>query len=303
MKVSFNINTDAKDADSGKGKFLLRLSRCMSDLGVDIVKKKADIHLILPCEEMDRNAKVNIVRVDGLILNSAQNYKQKNHNLVKSMKKADAIIYQTGFCEKAYRKFLRIKKEHAIINNGADPNEFLPRDVQNFFIANCKWRPHKRLREIVKCFLIALDNGLDSDLIVTGKPDYVKEHPRIKYVGWQHIDQLRTYLSEAIASLHLTWLDWCPNAMVEAVVAGCPVIYTDSGGHHEIGENAGISIYDKQWDFKPCKLYSPPPIDADSVVNAMLQMKREKPVISKPELYIESIAKRYVEYFRSLLGS
>ena len=71
MKVSFNIDTHAKDADSGKGKFLLRLSRSLSDLGVDIVKKKADIHLILPCEEMDTKAKINVVRVDGLILNSA----------------------------------------------------------------------------------------------------------------------------------------------------------------------------------------------------------------------------------------
>ena len=217
------------------------------------------------------------------------------------MKKADAIIYQTEFCETAYRKFLRIKKEHAIINNGADPNEFLPRNVQNFFLANCKWRPHKRLKEIVKCFLMASDAGLDSDLIVTGEPDYVKDHPRIKYVGWQGIDKLRTYLSESIASMHLTWLDWCPNSMVEAVVAGCPVIYTDSGGHHEIGENAGIAIPDVQWNFKPCKLYSPPAINSDLVVDAMIKVKKENPVVLKAELHIESIAKKYMEYFSYLL--
>ena len=301
MRVSFNIDINAKDADSGKGKFLLRLARCMSDLGVDIVKKKADIHVILSGEDIDKKAKINVVRVDGLILNIDQNYKYKNHNLVKSMKRADAIIYQTEFCHIAYRKFLGIKKEYAIINNGADPNEFLPRNVQNFFLANCKWRPHKRLKEIVKCFLIALDNGLDSDLIVTGEADYVKKHPRIKYVGWQGIDQLRIYLSEAIASLHLTWLDWCPNSMVEAVVAGCPVIYTDSGGHHEIGKNAGISIPDVQWNFKPCKLYRPPDIDSGLVVEAMLKTKKEKTVILKQELHIENIAKRYMKYFSYLL--
>jgi len=302
MKVSFNIDIGAKDADSGKGKFLLRLSHAMSDLGVDIVNKKADINLILPCEKMDKKAKVNIVRVDGLILNSAQNYKQKNNLLVKSMKNADAIIYQTKFCYTAYKKFLRIKKEYAIIVNGADPNEFLQRNVKNFFLASCKWRPHKRLKEIVKCFLLSLDSGLDSYLIVTGKPDYIKKHPRIKYVGWQGINELKVYLSEAIASLHLTWLDWCPNSMVESIVAGCPVIYTDSGGHSEIGgDNTGVSIPDIQWDFKPCKLYNPPSLNSDLVVEAMLRMKKEKIVILKPELYIENVAKKYIEYFNYLL--
>ena len=57
----------------------------------------------------------------------------------------------------------------------------------------------------IKCFLTALDKGLDADLIVTGKPEKKYPHPRIKYVGWQSRKELKKLLSESIASIHLTF--------------------------------------------------------------------------------------------------
>jgi glycosyltransferase involved in cell wall biosynthesis len=306
MKVSFNIDLNAKDADSGKGKFLLRLAGAMRDLGHEVVRSSssADVHILLPCEKMNSKAKINVVRVDGLILNSEQNYKGKNAALLKSIQKGGAVVYQTQFCRIAYESFLKVRKKNAVIHNGANPTGFLPREVGNFFLANCKWRPHKRLKDIVGAYLTALDMGLDADLIVTGDPDFRKDHPRIQYVGWKGIDAIRGYLSNAIATLHLTWLDWCPNSMIESIVAKCPTIYTDSGGQAEIGEDTGIRISDRQWNFqKACKLYSPPSLDLNTVAAAMIEMKKNCMQIDKPCFHIENIAKEYIEYFDKLIGN
>jgi glycosyltransferase involved in cell wall biosynthesis len=198
---------------------------------------------------------------------------------------------------------LGVNKKFKIIPNGADPDEFLPRNPKNFFIANCRWRPHKRLKETIECFLVALEKGLDADLIVTGSEDYKLIHDRIKYIGWQKKETLKKLFSKAIGSLHLTWLDWCPNSMVEAIVSRCPVIYTKSGGHHEIGNNYGIAIKDTYLNWKLIDLYSPPSIDEQEVVDAMIKLKREK--IEYPineELNIKNVSNRYIEYFKQLLG-
>ena len=156
---------------------------------------------------------------------------------------------------------------------------------------------------IVKCFLKALDRGLDSDLVITGKPDYKIKHPRVKYVGFQKREQLKKLLSESIASLHLTWLDWCPNAMVEAISASCPVIYSNSGGHRELAINSGIGVKDVYWDWGVIDLYAPPKIDCDEVADAMIKLKKEKieyPINNR--LDIKNVADNYIKYFEKVLG-
>ena len=303
MRVGFGVKLDRDDASTGKEKFLIRLSNAMKDLGVTITNKKPDIYLRMADKDRHSKATVNVLRLDGLWFNTDQSYYNRNKKILKAIKKSDALVYQGQFCKDAYRRFLGVKKkEYSIITNGADPNDFYVRDRKNFFIANCRWRPHKRLKDTIKSFLLANEKGLDADLIITGKPDYVKKHARIKYVGWQNSFQLKTLLSNAIASLHLTWLDWCPNAMIEAIVACCPVIYTNSGGHNEIGEGFGISITDTQWKFKACKLYEPPKIDRSVVAGSMIKMQSEQVLIEdNQKFHIDNIAKLYLEYFKCLL--
>ena len=113
-------------------------------------------------------------------------------------------------------------------------------------------------------------------------------------------------LSGAIASLHLTWIDWCPNSMVEAIVAKCPVIYTKSGGQTILGFGSGIGIEDTQWAFNLIDLYNPPRIDIDAVANAMIYLKDNKDEILYPDredLDIKNVAKEYISYFENLLKS
>ncbi len=303
IKVGFSFDSSMGSAPDGKHQFLIRLAKQFRNEGIIIDNKKPDVFVRLPGEEKCKKAKINVLRVDGLIMNSRWNYKSKNKEILGSIKKSDALIYQGRFCEQAYRKFLKVKnKTFAIIPNGASFEEFLPRKPKNFFLANSKWRPHKRLKPIIKCFLKALDKGIDSDLIITGKPDYKIKHPRIKYVGWQSREQLKKLLSSAIASIHLTWLDWCPNAMVEAIVARCPIIYTKSGGHHELAKDSGIGVMDTYWQWDLIDLYDPPELNREEVADAMIKLQKDK--IEYPacdRLDIKNVAGKYIEYFEGLL--
>ena len=57
--------------------------------------------------------------------------------------------------------------------------------------------------------------------------------------------------------IHLAYLDHCPNVVVDAQAAGCKIVCSSTGGTKEIVNN-GIVVQEKDWDFKPIKLYEPP---------------------------------------------
>ncbi len=294
MKVCFA--EDIKREDSGKHKFLNCLAKEFVKRGVLIVNNDADILLHVGRNISKFRAKKIVMRVDGLILNKDQSYEKKNSQILKYINKSDAIIYQSQFCKKSYEKFLKVEKKNEVIFNGANPEDFLPRNRKNFFLANCRWRPHKREKEICQSFLTALKKGLNSSLIIAGNAEKTINHPNIKYVGWANTHELKTLLSGAISTIHLSWLDWCPNSIVESVVAGCPVIYSSSGGSPEIG--CGVKINDTNWDFKnPCFLYNPPQLNQDEIVNAMFYLKNNEIKVDKPELRIDKIAEKYLNFF------
>jgi len=304
MKVGFSLDIDKKEASSGKHKFFIRLAQEMKKNGIIIDNNNPDIYLYLSGMPINKNARVNILRLDGLIMNTRWDYRGKNKKILKSIKQSDGIIYQGNFCKEAYEKFLRVKKTpFVIIPNGASSSEFLDRCPKDFFLANSKWRPHKRLKDIIKSYLMAVDMGLKSYLVITGEPDYKYKHPKIKYVGWTKRKELKVFLSSAIASIHLTWLDWCPNSMIEAVVARCPLIYTKSGGQTEMGRGSGIGIDDVQWEFTLIDLYNPPSINKQKVVDAMLFLEenKNKTYIDRNELNIRVVCQQYIDYFKRVL--
>ena len=291
-KLSFDI--------SGKHNFFKRLSEQFKKLGTTIDNKRPDINIFLPGDNICKNSK-NVLRLNGLIIDKNVDYKSKNNKILRSIQQSDAIVYQNEFCKLAYSRFLKVnKKPNACILNGASQSEFLPRQQKNYFLANCKWRPHKRLKDIIDSFVIAISMGLDADLVVTGEANYVVNNDHIKYIGWQTQSELKKLLSEAVATIHLSWIDWCPNAMVESVVAKCPVIYSDSGGHPYIGSKCGISISDTQWDFLPCDYYHPPQISLQEVAQAMCNISKLDHDICNENVYIENVAKQYLDFFEQI---
>ena len=299
MRLGFSEKLSSIEG-SGKHKFLYRLSKCLQSMGVKIDRKHPDVYLILPGHDSKKGCK-NILRLDGLIINKDMNLK-KNDALLKQAKKCDAVIYQNAFCKTAYENFLGLHhKLSTCIINGASTDEFLPRFTKKIFLACCRWRPHKRLSNIISGYLLAREKGLKSDLIVAGEVDIKVKNKHIKYVGWQNSDQLKQLLSSALATIHLTWIDWCPNSMVESIVAGCPVIYSNSGGHPLIANGCGIPISDIQWNFNVCDYYNPPKLSDEEISDAMLSLENNPIDVSNPTLSIENVAKEYISFFKKVL--
>jgi len=301
MKIC--IAEDINRVDSGKHKFLNRLSTELKKNGCELVDNDADILLHIGRNITGKRSKKVIMRVDGLILNRSQPYEKNNKKILKYIDKSDAVIYQGDFCKDAYEKFLGVDKKNMCIHNGADPSEFLKRDVKNYFFSYCRWRPHKRYKNICDGFINAVENGLDSILYIGGEVDKYEKvmHPNIKYLGWISSDDIKKYLSHAIATIHLSWLDWCPNSMVESIVAGCPIIYSGSGGSSEIGKFGGIEVKDVQWDFLPTFLYYPPKLNVIDISDAIFQVRENKVKVNSYDLEIEQVSKKYMNFFKDVL--
>ena len=307
MKIAFT--EDLTRQDSGKHKFLHRLSKELATRdNIKIVKKNADILLHLG-RNMDKiNTRKRVMRLDGLWFNKDDSSTEKKNNTIrKYMSRSDGLIFQGEFCKTAYVDFFGKdfigSKPHACITNGAHPGEFLARNPQNFFFAYANWRPHKRLSWIEQSFAYAIKQGLNADLIIAGKCE--KKHiPRVQYVGWLNPQQVKEYLSKCIAVIHLSWLDWSPNVISEAIVAGCPVITGNTGGSGELVKDSGVVLKEKeasQWNGRMRYLYKPPDLDIDAFCAALFQLKSHNLLVEREDLFIANVASQYCRFFNKLL--
>ena len=68
MKVGFSFDSSKREAPDGKHQFLIRLAKEFKEKGIGIDNKNPDIFIRLPREAPNKRAKVNIERIDGLIM-------------------------------------------------------------------------------------------------------------------------------------------------------------------------------------------------------------------------------------------
>lgn len=307
MKVSFG--EDINRFDSGKHKFLHRLADALKSTGVSVVDGESDIFLHIGRNLDKAKAKKIVMRVDGLWFNKEQNWQKQNKSIKKYMAKSDAIVYQGIFCKRAYTDFFGSdfieQKKHACICNGAHPGEFLQEKKERDIFFTCgNWRPHKRLDVIVNYFLHAKKKlNLQHRLVVAGNGDSIKRdsNSSITYHGWLNQQSISDYLSRSIAFLHLAWLDWCPNAVVESLCSHTPVLASKSAGMPELVKESGILLDDKDWNGKSRRLYKPPLLSEEQFVSAIQSLIESPIIVDRPDLHINKIAKDYLDFFESVL--
>jgi len=300
--MKFFINENFEDKTSGKIKFLGLLSRYLQEMGLKMDKNNPDVLLHIGRDYKNYIKKSKLIcRLDGLAINTDQDYSSSNNKIYKAVKNSNAIIYQNVFCKESYESFfpkLKKQKNKCILNG----NVVKYHGNKEFsFLANVKWRPHKRVKETAMCFARACDMGLNSKLYITGevsKEDRIA-HSSIVYAGWVQDGVLGQLLAKCSFGLHLAWLDWCPNTVVEYLCNGMSVLYSSSGGTKHVVQDSGISFIDKEWDFKPHKLYIPPKIDVDHVANKIIDLTKIKNVNSG-HVDICSIANQYSLFFNEV---
>jgi len=182
---------------------------------------------------------------------------------------ADHIIYQSRFSQQCYQYYFH-KKPYTIILNGAEFSQIkeqktsqsaINRNFRKFkFVTTYSHdRPAKGIEQTIKfvqwlnenkkipamLFLIGYDGNTRKDnlsnpnlsTIILHSP-YIKTYPRFS----EYTVDLKSKLYESDMYISLSHLDPCPNAVIEAMAHGLPVVGLGSGGVSEIVKDAGELI-------------------------------------------------------------
>jgi len=311
MLIHINKNYFSR-GKTGKGRFAQRLVKVWREIGVDVTtdsRIKADIALHIGRMNYKSKARKHVLRVGPANIDTNMNWKKINREKAASVKAADAIVYQSKYSRKIYHNLVcRPDKPEIVIFNGADPRDYNVQPYNNhfqyIFLASTRvWLKQKRLKTIIRSFLEADIHG--SRLIVCGNTQGVERKygdlNNLMFTGNISDMVLARMYKSCIAMIHLTFVDACPNSVVEAQVAGLPVIHTDQGGTKEIVK-CGCEIKDKPFKYKPVDLNKPPKIDRKELISAMRKIIDSKVLCDNVEhLYIQNIARQYLNFFKKLL--
>lgn len=319
MRVAFG-NVDFSSY-SGPNSFGKRLANALVGKGVEVVSPVDSYDILLAFIEwtyyVRPRAKL-IQRLDGIWFNSGMNWKSANMPIAGTYKNADGVIFQSQFNKKLTEKYFgKCDTISCVIHNGAEKlgcndtasNANKLRGIVSevdgrIFICASNWRPHKRLRDIIGFFQkVANENDR---LVVVGKPnnhDEITSDNRVIWLGDVPQDVYLSFCNVSDYMIHLAWLDHCPNVVCEALMAGCPVICTDSGGTKEIVGDSGIVMPDKEWDFEPHNLYDPPAVDLDDYARTFGEKCNIGSFDRTNDLGIGNVADKYIEFFNKVMGA
>ena len=248
----------------------------------------------------------NILRLDGLYLDAGGKEGKSevmNRPIFKSYRRFNKIVFQSDFSKKCYEEFTGIKKDNSIIYNGA-PDDFFkevdpavrPEGFDKVVIASSKWRRHKRIQECINAFK---DKRLkDVALVILGgyknlNIPNVFSLPRITH------SNLPKYYQMADAMIHLAWLDWCPNTVVEGLASKLPVLCSHNGGTKELVNNDGVIIQLEE-DYKvgeQVHLYRPPKVDTNIIVEGVLKILNMPKIQEREDLKISNTSLQYSNLF------
>jgi glycosyltransferase involved in cell wall biosynthesis len=114
------------------------------------------------------------------------------------------------------------------------------------FCASASWHPQKRLPAcIAAARAYAKNSGRSTCIIILGRTQRIVSGHDVFYCDALDERGCRTVYEASDAMLHMAWRDHCPNACVEALAVGTPVVCASSGGTPElIDATSGIIIDD-----------------------------------------------------------
>ena len=273
MKIQFeNVDFQSRSGPNGFG---LKLARELTKLGHTVVGESPDVRLTFI--NGSNTFRPNVLRLDGIYFNSEQDWQRMNAPIRASYEFADAVVVQSEFNRKLTEKYFGKREGIYVIHNGTDTDligkippavlgEGIPRE--RVWMCASAWRPHKRLSDNIRLFL-ELSNK-DDILLVAGKDaiqyaGQIDDH-RIKFLGDLNWESMISCMKASSKFIHLSWLDHCPNVVVDANACGCTVFCSSSGGTREIAGKGAVIIEEDDWNMIPVALYNPPNLNFSKLV-------------------------------------
>jgi glycosyltransferase involved in cell wall biosynthesis len=248
----------------------------------------------------------SVLRIDGVHLLDTPRSHWCNKRIRKSAKRADAVIWQSTFCRDVFRAILGLVHPHEyIIHNGADPKDYdveptvSPFKINIILSARFKDRPQKGLPEMYQLATVYLPKHPEACVWVCGKIDeHFVSRDRIRFLGHLEEAELRRVLKMGSCLLYLASYDWCPNAVIEAMAAGLPVVYLRGHALDEVVGDSGVGVNRA----RPLKLTMTshkdrPRFDMDEAV-AAVEKAVQMPRVVRPDLHINAIAAKYLEVLK-----
>jgi len=323
MRISTNLGLAGFH---GRRNFLRRLFVSMKDRhGIKVVdaKSKPDVHLIVIQGDKIPAAK-NIVRIDGVYYDRPR--LQTNQPIKRTVLQSDGVIFQSNFSKSHAQAILKVApSKSVVIHNGASarevadspPHMALRKGYDRLFVACAHWlrRPSKRFTAIARAFVKAnQQTSLRLKFVVIGRisPRERLANPSIAYLGDLSPDQVIGVYKACDYMIHVSHIDSCPNAVIEGLISGLPVLCNNLGGTPEIVGDSGIVSPLDKLPYKFGTVFrSEEEVGSKSINNTVLSRsileicKKQKSDwdIQRPDLEISAIADQYYGFFKRVLGS
>ena len=270
----FLDNVDVKSS-TGPNHFANKLVKNLASIGHSFYKPGdiPDLHLAFiesvygPLTGPDGKTIPLVQRLDGIYFDPSNNYMAQNHNILKTYRAANGVVFQSNFSKELVTKYFGEHKNFTVIHNGADMS--MIRNIHPYHIeyrenyekiwcCASHWRPFKRLDENIRYFLEF--SGEKDLLLVAGKTKEIVKDAKIKYLGDLAVGELLSVYKASDTFIHLGRYDNCPNVVVDARACGCNIVCSSVGGTKEIA-GAGSIIIEDHWSYEPEEVNLHRPLD------------------------------------------
>ncbi len=307
MKIAVNRNLDSKA--TGPLLFSNRLLEYLTvHYGIQVVSpnQKPDIYFAVISfskSQVPKGSKA-ILRVDGIYWNMHDKNRKMNAHIFESIRLADGVVYQSHFCRRCCETRGVRAKRFKVILNGVDTGMIsvtpkYPLPHYPGLVACAKWRPTKRPHSTCRGFLAS---SIPHHLYILGKkPKDGVTDSRITWMGTLSPADSIGVMKSCSHAIHLGKFDPCPNAVVEEICCGLPVLHTAHGGTPEIVLDQGIKMpVDVGWDYRDLKVKIDN-IDPKLISTHLSELVKMGPAQPRRQLTMEYVAKKYYRFFEGVL--